>query len=64
MSKYHCVHKTDATGEPRCPEVGTGVQNVHRKEDHAEVVFANSKATEEPVGDQSISQEASAKGIQ
>ena len=64
MSEHHCVHKTDATGQPRCSEVGTGVQNVHRKEDEAEVVFANSEATEEPIGDQGIGQEASTKSIQ
>ncbi len=37
---------------------------MHRKEDKAEVVFCNSEATEEPIGNQRVGQEASAKSIQ
>jgi len=64
MSEHHCVHETDTTSQPRRSKVRTGIQYVHRKEDEAEVMFANPEATEEPISDQGIGQEASAKSIQ
>src|ERR1039457_4855871 len=64
MCEHHCLYKTDAAGQPRRSEMGTGIQYVHRKEDQAEVVFSDSEATEEPIGDESIGQKAAAKSVQ
>jgi hypothetical protein len=64
MSEHHCVHKADVPSQPGRSEMGAGVQYVDGKEDEAEVVFRNSEATEEPVGDQGIGQKASAESVE
>ena len=50
MSEHHGVHESDAASEPRRPDMGTGVQDMHREKDQTEIVFSDSESAEEAIG--------------
>jgi len=64
MSEDHGIHEPEMASQPSCSQVGTSVQDMHGEKNEAEVVFRNSEASEEPIGDESVRQKATAKRIQ
>ena len=64
MSEDHGVHEPNAARQPRCPQMGGSIQQMHCKEQNAQALFRYSKAAEKPISNQCIRQKSAAESIQ
>ena len=56
--------KEAALRQPRCAQVRDGIQNMHCEKKHSQLAFSDTESTKEPIGNQSVGEEAAAKSIQ